>query len=464
MADHRPNNTPAAHKINQRLLTGSVVRHLLIASGTSGLSLFALFLTDLLTLSYVAMLHDPIALAVVGLAKLLAFIISCVTSGIMLTTSAIVARRAGRGIKRSLPALASYSVLLTILTAVLIAITELVLLDQLSAWMGMRVLTDVTQAHHFTSLMVFSSVILCLGQLAAQLLRALGLNRAALDVALSGALILAVADPFFIFRLELGIEGAGIASLLSSCMSAGLGLYYVQRHIGFTRRVTMRHLFCYWRHLAGTAFPATLANLANPLAIGFIMFRLATHGTAVLAGMAVMDRVLQFTYCVFFALPNAIVPLLGQQIGGFQYRRMQQTIGLALLLVTAYGSVTWGILATLAPTLAQLLDLPPAGTELLLVGCRYGAGLWLLIGMDFVALSIFIAIDRPWWVALYAWIRVSLGTIPFVILGEWMQGASGALLGQWTGNALIALLAITTAWVAVRRHFLRHAPPLDLLP
>ena len=53
---------------------GGVARQILVMTSTSALSLFAVFLVDILTLVYVSMLHDPMLLAAVGIAKVLIFL------------------------------------------------------------------------------------------------------------------------------------------------------------------------------------------------------------------------------------------------------------------------------------------------------------------------------------------------------------------------------------------------------
>ncbi len=54
-------------------------------ASTSGLSLFAVFLVDILTLVYVSMLHDPVLLAAVGIAKVMMFINMSLASGFILS-------------------------------------------------------------------------------------------------------------------------------------------------------------------------------------------------------------------------------------------------------------------------------------------------------------------------------------------------------------------------------------------
>ncbi|MFH7391367.1 hypothetical protein RA278_29790, partial [Pseudomonas syringae pv. tagetis] len=50
------------------------------------------------------------------------------------------------------------------------------------------------------------------------------------------------------------------------------------------------------------------------------------------------------------------------------------------------------------------------------------------------------------------------GTGPFVFAGIHWFGSSGALHGRFAGNALIALISITTASLPAKRFFTSRAP------
>ena len=55
-----------------------------------------------------------------------------------------------------------------------------------------------------------------------------------------------------------------------------------------------------------------------------------------------------------------------------------------------------------------------------------------------------------------AWLRATLGTVPFVLGGIHLFGAAGAFPAMLTGNALIAVTSITIASLTARRFFQRR--------
>jgi Na+-driven multidrug efflux pump len=447
-----------------RFTQGSIPRHLLVMSSTSALGLMAVFLTDILTLTYVSMLHDQALLAAIGVSKLLIFINVSATYGIVLASGALMSQRVGHGALRSLPVLTTNCVLITVTASVAVASIEIALLAPAIGWnpggdeLGQVGITG------FIVVSMGACVFLTLSQLFGQLLRALGFSRRALGVALSGAAVLAVADPLFILYLRLGLMGAGFAYLLAALTSAAVGLYLASRHLGFRRTIKRRLFLLHTRQVLRLALPTTIGSLATPASVAILYTYLAPFGLSALAGMSVVDRVLQISYCLYFALPAALAPIIGQNLGALKDARARATITLAAKLVIIYGLGIWVVLALLSPYLVTFFGLGDNGASVLLSACRYGAGLWILMGLDFVALSVFISIGRPWWVAFYAWLRATAGTWPFVMIGSEMFGAPGALLGMWSGNALVGVASLTTAFVVARRDFAKIPLPRDASP
>jgi Na+-driven multidrug efflux pump len=446
-----------------RFLSGSLSKHITVMATTSALALMATFLTDILTLFYVAKLHDPAALAIVGLAKTLLFLNGSLISAVVMAAGAFISQRAGHGAARVLPSVVTCALLLTLVTTAVIAAFELACLEWVAGWLGAGVIADQTAARHFVTVTVGCSLLACVSQLSAQALRAVGLSRAAMVVVLSGAATLAVADPLCIFVLNLGLSGAALAYGVAMLVAASMGLYQLQRHVGLRLRLRMRLVHLHSRSILRTALPWALANLATPVAVAAMLSQLATHGVSAMAGMAVVDRVLQIAYCFYFALPGALVPVLSQIVGAGDRKRTWRAIRLALSITLGYGLAVWAVLLALAQPIADYFGLTGAGEAIVLGVCQYGAGLWALIGIDFVALSLFISIGRPWWVVLYAWARATLGTLPFIYMGEHFGGAAGVILAPWAGSALVALVAIIGASLATSRYF-RCAPrPASLL-
>lgn len=437
---------------------GSVARHVLVMSSTSALSLLAVFLVDILTLVYVSMLHMPLLLAAVGIAKVLIFLNSAVGTGFIIAAATVLSERIGHKASKGFARLAANLLVMVVVASGLTAGLQLALVVPITHWLGADAST-YEAARGFIWLTLPFSVLQSAMQMAAQILRTTGDSRRALWVVLSGAATLAVADPFFIFVMHLGLTGAGLAYALSACVSLGVGVYQIRQRTGLIFPSHLKLLGLHSRRTLRIALPATIANLATPAGLAYLVSTVASYGISALAAMAVVDRVLQLCYCAFFALPSALAPVLGQNIGARLDDRVRSAIIFTRRLIVTYGLAVWVLLLLLATPIADFYELEGVGRELFLAFCRFGGGLWVIIGLDFMAIAVFVTMERSWLVAVFAWCRATLGTLPFVLAGTHFFGSSGALPGVYAGNALIALTSISVAGVTARRFFARRAPP-----
>ena len=442
-----------------RFTEGSVVGHLIATASTSALSLLAVFLVDIFTLIYVSRLDDQVALAAVGLAKMLMFINSAFASGVVTAAGAVLSARIGKHASRALAQWVTHLLLMVLCIAAGVAVIEWLAIAHMGQWLGATAET-YQLAGHFIAIVLPCSVLAAAMQMCAQMLRAQGHVRSALAVLLAGAITLAVADPLFIFAFGFGLAGAAISYGLSTVVALAVGLTLVKRHIGLSPVVRFKHLKLHVGLTWPIALPAMLANLAMPVGITYLMLVLTGLGASALAGMAVIDRILQFGYCAFFALPSALVPVFAQNLGARRDERVHTAIRVIRRLVVGYGLCVWLLLIVFGLWIADYFHLLDSGRAMFLAFTRIGAGMWILYGLDFVAQSMFLTMSRAWWVPAFGWLRGTLGTVPFVYAGSQWYGASGALVAMWCGNALVALLAIFTAAVQARRFFQAREPVL----
>ncbi|WP_449124310.1 MATE family efflux transporter [Pseudomonas viridiflava] len=435
---------------------GPVSRHVMVTASTSALSLFAVFLVDILTLVYVSMLHAPVLLAAVGIAKVMMFINMSLASGFIIAATAVLSARIGHRVTKSVARLCASLMLMILVVSGFAAVLQLVLMVPITHWLGAEAAV-YEAARGFIWLALPATVLQAVMQMAAQMLRTAGDNHRALGVVLSGAATLAVADPFFIFGLGLGLEGAGLAFALSGCVSACLGVYWVRKRIGLTFSRNLKLLLNHAGRTFKLALPAMAANLATPVGLAYLVASLSAFGTSALAAMSVMDRVLQFSYCAFFALPGALAPILGQNIGAQRDDRVRQAIVFTRRLVVGYGLAVWLVLLVFSGTIADIYQLEGEVRTVFLNYCRLGGGLWVIIGLDFVAIAVFMTMNRSWLVAVFAWLRATFGTVPFVYVGAHWFGGSGAVPSMFAGNAMIASISIFVASLIAKRFFASRA-------
>lgn len=428
---------------------GSVLRHVVVMTCTSTTSLLSIFLVDIFTVVYIGILRDDSLLAALVLAKTLLFFITSMVLGIAVGAGAVIAKSTGAGAHERSKQFASTGFVLVMAVAAVGAALELLCLDRAIGLLGAH--GDALQsARSYLRITLPATLLMAIGQMCAQVLRTAGYSRQAMWILLVATAAVAVADPLFIFGFRLGLDGAGYAYVVSCAVSAALGLYYVLSVAGLTSKIGTAHFAADTARIARVAFPAVVGNLATPVALAYLMASMAQFGAQALAGVAVVDRITQFAFCVLFVLPGALSPVIGQNLGATRRDRVEDAIKASFAMVVAYGAVVSIVLALAANLLCDAFHMEGEGRVILLAFSRFGGVLWTLIGLQFIAISIFITMRRAIYVTLFGWLRATLGTIPFVWYGARAFGGEGAVIGQLVGNALVALAAFVMSMLVMQ--------------
>ncbi|EFF74441.1 MATE family efflux transporter [Achromobacter piechaudii] len=422
---------------------------------TGWASMLAVFAVEFLSLLYLGTLQDEAVMGAVGFGSMTQFTITSVCIGVTVGGAALVSRALGAGNLLRARTLAGASLVLMAGAALGAAAVFLAAIAPFTAAIGLE--PDV-RAHLLSYVLITTpfAVVMGIGMMLSNLLRASGRGRQSMWVLLAGTATVAVLDPIVIFVLDAGMQGIAWAGGVGRLATVALGGWLVfgkHRLVDWPGR---RALLADLAAIGKIALPAALTALATPAAVIFTVSTYATFGPSVMAGATVVDRVLQLAYSLYFVLPGAIGPILGQNLGAGQWDRVKQTVRLTSRWALLYGLGVATLLAVFAPRVADLFQVAGPGRDLIIFFCRYGSFAWALNSLFFVAIAVFNNLGYAAYSTMIGWLRATLGTLPFVWLGAHYGGAVGVLLGQTLGFALFSVIAI-----AVCSRVLRSPPTTD---
>ena len=201
------------------------------------------------------------------------------------------------------------------------------------------------------------------------------------------------------------------------------------------------------RPIVGIAAPAILTNIATPVGNVIVTRAIAPYGDAAMAGYSVMGRLTPLAFCVIFALSGAIGPIIGQNFGAKNYKRVRETFLKALYFTGAYTLVVWALLILLNGFVSEQFGLRDTGRILMTTFAWIVAPLFFFNGVLFITNAAFNNLNRPTWSTWLNWGKNTAGVAPFVWLGASWAAAPGVLVGQAMGGIFFALLGV---WLAFR--------------
>jgi putative MATE family efflux protein len=428
-----------------KFLTGSTMRHIVVMTATATLGLMAIFIVDLANIYFLGLLGDVEITAAVGFASTILFFATSFGIGLAIAASALVSRAVGAGQTELARRLATHAHLYAIVISALFAVVMWLATPQLLAWLGATGRTSEL-ARHFLDVTMASVPALAAGMCSSGVLRAVGDARRAMNVTLIAGIANAGFDVVLILGLGLGISGAAIAMVLSRLVLMGIGLYGVGRAHGMLIRPELPTLRGDLAGLNVIAVPAILTNLATPMANAYVTSALAPFGEGTMAAWAVLGRIAPVALCGLFALSGAVGPIMGQNLGARQFGRVRETMTNALIFCGLYTLGAWLLLAVTEHWVAQAFHATPDGARLIRLYCVVLIPFYVFLGAIFVANAAFNNLGKPHYATLFNWGRATLGTIPFVMLGQSWYGADGVLAGSVLGTSIFGIGAVLLSY------------------
>jgi Na+-driven multidrug efflux pump len=145
-----------------------------------------------------------------------------------------------------------------------------------------------------------------------------------------------VLDPIFIFTLDMGINGAAIATIIAF----GLGILFV------APKVTSKHWMSFdWsdlnvvqslRSIGNIMGPAMISQLLPPLSSMLATKLLASYGTAAVAAWALGSRYEFFAIVSVLALTMSMPPMVGKMLGANNLTDIRKLVSIAVKFVLGF--------------------------------------------------------------------------------------------------------------------------------
>jgi len=430
---------PRANATAPKFVNGSLLRHILVMTGTGALGLVAIFIGDLANIFFLSLLEDTAIVAAVGYASSIIFLTISIGIGLAIAATALVSPALGAGRRVRARRLAASSLSWTFIVSCVLALAVWLSISTLLGWLGATGRTHDLASSYLT-ILVPALPPLALGMTASAILRSVGDARRAMNVTLFGALVNIALDPVLIFGLGLGIEGAAMASAISRFAVFGVGLYGVIHVHRLMARPRLNHILTDVRPLAGVAIPAIATNVATPAANAYVTAAISGYGDSAVAGWAIIGRVMPVAFGAIYSLSGAIGPIIGQNYGARDADRMRRTLSLSIAVTFCFTACAWLVLALMANSIVDAFRAQGEAAELIRLFCYWLAPLFAFLGVLFLSNATFNTLGRPQISTALNWGRATIGTVPFVMAGGHYAGAQGVLAGNFAGGIVFGLI------------------------
>lgn len=200
----------------------------------------------------------------------------------------------------------------------------------------------MTNARTYFYLSALSYPFLAFYNSAAALFRAIGNSKISMQTSLAANLLNIAGNALLIYVFHLGVAGAGISTLVSRMVSAGLILYVLKKRSALPVKFTLRFNPHMIKQILYIGVPNGLETSIFQLGKLLLSTLTASFGTVAIAANAVAGTICGMETIPANAIGIAMITVVGQCIGAGEIGQARRYIG--KLLKTAY---TWLIVLNL---------------------------------------------------------------------------------------------------------------------
>ena len=282
----------------------------------------------------------------------------------------------------------------------------------------------------------------------AYLVRAEGAALHASIGTMSGCILNIILDPIFIlpWGLNMGAEGAGLATFLSNCVACGyfFVLLYVKREN--THVCIKPSMFCLKRKIVlgvcGVGIPASIQNLLNVTGMTVLNNFTSSYGSDAVAAMGITQKINMVPMQIAMGLSQGIMPLISYNYASGNTPRMKKTLTFAAKIsLTALVIVAAGYYVGAGALVRMFMQDP----TIVAYGTRFLRGFCLglpFLCMDFLAVGVFQAVGLGKNAFIFAILRKVVLEIPALIILNALFPLYGLAYAQFAAEIILAAAAV----------------------
>jgi putative MATE family efflux protein len=404
------------------LTTGPLTRHLLKTTSFMLVTMIFQTLYFLIDLYWVGRLGTH-AVAAVGIAGNLTFIVLALTQMLGVGTTTVVSHAIGRKDRDGAQLIFNQAQVLAIVTGAAFLVVGLLARVPYTRAMSPDPETAAL-ANQYLLWFIPAMGLQFLMVAAGAALRGVGNFKTGMIVGTGSVILNMLLAPFLIFgwvtHHAFGVAGAAMSSLIAIVVAIiWFAAYFVGKdsYLRFVRRDQKPQL-ALWRKMLDIGLPAgfEFGMMAVYLIVVYSLAR--PFGAAAQAGFGIGQRVIQSMFMPAVALSFSVAPVAGQNFGARNRERVLDTFRKAAYMVTGLMVVLIAI-GELAPrALIGVFSKDPAVLDVGGVYLRIVSWTFIASGLIFVASSMFQAMGNTVPSLVASGVRVLLVAVPAIILSR----------------------------------------------
>ena len=322
------------------------------------------------------------------------------------------------------------------------------------------IMITIPYADSYITIYLLGSVFVMIGLGMNSFINSQGFGKTGMLTVLLGAVANIVLDPVFIFLLDLGVQGAAWATILSQ----GLSALWIVRFLTSEKAILKLRKKAFrlkkWRILSivGLGLSGFTMSITNSLVQIMYNASLARFGGDVYVGvMTVVNSVREVISLPISGLTNSAQPVMGYNYGAGQYKRVKQAILFMSVVSISYTTVMWGLVHGFPEFFIRIFnhegDLVAAGVPAMQI---YYFGFFMM-SLQFAGQSVFVALGKSKNAVFFSIFRKVIIVVPLILIlpNLFRLGVNGIFMAEpvsnFAGGIACFFTMLATVWPELGR-------------
>lgn len=364
----------------------------------------------------------------------------------------IIARRLGNRDVESARVTASLSFFTALLLGVVIGILGLVFIDPLMLLLGSTD-TILPYARGYGKYILMAAPVMMASFVLNNILRYEGKANLAMIGLVVGGLLNMIGDPILITGFDMGIEGAGLSTAISQCVSflILLSMFLLgktQTKIAITA-ITKNPKGII--EVVKTGFPSLLRQGLNSISTMVLNGLAGGYGDAAVAAMSIVNRICFFIFAVGLGIGQGFQPVAGFNYGAKKYSRVKKafffTWGAGEILLGSLAIVAFFVSGNLIGIFRDDVQVIEIGTQAL----RFQLVALFFQPVTICASMLFQSVGENKLASFFSLLRSGLFLIPTLVILNAAIGLTGIQMSQTVADLLAFMVAVPLVLRYIRR-------------
>ena len=261
-----------------------------------------------------------------------------------------------------------------------------------------------------------------------------------------GGILNCFLDPLFIYKLDLGVAGASMATAISKFISFCILLWpYIRRkssvEIALRRFKYVAEDVKNVLSIGSTSFLRSACSVVSSILINRIG---GSYSTAALAALSVSNRVMEFPFAMILGFGQGYQPVVGFNWGAKVWKRVKESLNFALK-ISVIGGIAIGILLIAFASPVVHIFNKQADAEVLMIGVyciRLQSAMLFAHAINSIINMFYAGIGKAKWALAMSTARQGYLFIPMVFIMPALFGTYGVASVQAAADLISLAISI----------------------